>query len=187
MKSLKIGLALAVIATCLALSGCWISPKILFDPPQGARPLRDGLYFNPDEQRVRVTWVGHGWYKINDGHLTKAQARRQSQPLLLIALPQAGPNTFIYASTDENCAADFKRCKRWIYGVVRVSDGDTINEDMPLCSETTALARAHAAKVQEIKDDQSRCVFNSGADMAAALTEFAKAAKFVNSYQRMTD
>lgn len=158
--------ALLLLAACLSLGGCWRSQKLLLDPGQGARPLADGVWTKVGDEPgepERIVWKGGGWYELQDEGAISI--------FTLTPLGEVGGRpAFAAAMADDGCQSGEAEDCEWDYGVVFVGQ-DEASVAAPDCKDTSLLARRFRATPTP---DASACDFATGADLKAALAEFAK-------------
>jgi hypothetical protein len=160
----------------LALSGCYVSDRLLIDPGEAAHPIEDGTYVRDGDphDELSITLEPDGWYavaKYNNNGLIGRSHRVLATPADL-----GGEEGFILA---EQTGDGFT------YAIGRL-EGGRVYLATPDCSDP--LDRSDAVdQGGEARDDgpmSNNCLFRSRAALMAALSGFAGHAVYGEPYQR---
>ena len=150
-------IALAALATSLALAGCYQSKTLLLDIDQAVHPFADGTWIGDDEDKSTITIATYGSaYLLQEGDSHHD----------VILTPLAGhANTFAAAQADEGCASHPGDCE-WEYAVVVNQDGK-LREIAPNCEKDYPSVAAHVAR--HTTDSGDVCWFENADSLQKAL------------------
>ena len=160
MKPLLAGLLFAV---AVALSGCYMSDKLLLDPGQAAAPLAVGRQTTAGgedrPQTIEISQAPDRWYVV---HVDGKDDRMLFVPL---AGGAAGEQRYAFTSGDKG---------GFVYGVAVRRQG-AVYFDTPYCDQPAALAAAaaHGVKPPAGKAIAPTCSFTDAASLLGALKDYA--------------
>lgn len=169
-------LAFVLAVAALALSGCYVSDRLLLDPTAAAHPLDDGVYVRDGDEsdKIRITQEPDGWYGVetyNDNG-TIGETRR----VLANEASIGGREGYVLAEqTDDG----------FDYAVAFV-DGERVYLATPDCSDSLDRDDAvdHGAEARDDEAMTHNCLFKNRDALFAALSGFAGHADFGAPYQR---
>ncbi len=170
------GAVLAIVAAGLALTGCYMSDKPLFDENQAVRPLAVGVQTATSDgktERIDVRLEGGGWYAITNVGDSKVTR------LMFVPLPGlAGRETMVFV---------FHEAPAYIYGVAERRGGNVLL-DLPTCGPGPAreAALAHYGRAPARDEIGASCTFQYPEDVQAALIDYAQRRDIEREYMTLT-
>jgi hypothetical protein len=174
---LKRGALLAVLALAgIALSGCYVSNRLLLDATAAAHPLDDGVYVRDGDEadKIRITLDPDGWYRVeqyNDNG-TIGETHR----VLANEATIAGREGYALAEETDD-GYDY---------AVAVIENNRVYLATPDCSDSLDRDDAvdHGGEQQDDEAMTHNCLFKNRDALFAALSGFAGHADFGAPYQR---
>jgi hypothetical protein len=158
------GAFLAMIVAGLALAGCYISEKPLFEASQAVHPLALGAQAAVADgrtNRIEVRLQTDGWYAITDTGDDKVTQ------MMFVALPgEPGRDLMVFI---------YREAAVYIYGLAERRDGKVLL-DLPTCGPGPArrVALAHYGVAPARDEIGAACTFKYPEDIQAALLDYAR-------------
>lgn len=172
-----IGVILAIVATGMALTGCYMSAKNLFAEAQAVRPLALGAQTAISEEgksdRIDVRLEASGWYAITNAGDDKVTR------LMFVSLPGVpGRDLMVFIFREEPA---------FIYGLAE-RRGAKVLLDLPTCGPGPArqAAVAHYGVAPARDEIGASCTFNYPEDVQAALIDYAQRNDVKRDYMTLT-
>jgi hypothetical protein len=167
---------LILALAALALSGCYVSNRLLLDPTTAAHPLDDGVYVRDgdDSDRIKITLEPDGWYNIEKYDVGGALG--ESHRMLANEAVLGGRDGYALAEqTDDG----------FVYAVAFIED-KRVYLATPDCSDSVDRDDAvdHDGQPQDDEAMTHTCLFKNRDAVLAALSAFAGHASFGAPYQR---